>query len=214
MVHQQRPLPGLRRANRQVFFERLGRFRSIRHLAFLSPLAAHANPALGHVDIVEVHARKFADAQPAAIEQLKHQQIALRVRALERVLRHAVHQAVLVCSAVGTRGSRAGARSGSPHQACDVRRDYGPFAQHELEQRPDGGQFAADRVTTHSGRHRREPPSTRAIASARSQSGGRGAIVGSSGHGRKIFHETERESVRIIPATRVMARGVLAAKLG
>jgi len=37
------------------------------NLAFFVPFPAHPQPALSHIDIFEVHAHQFADANPATI---------------------------------------------------------------------------------------------------------------------------------------------------
>ena len=87
VIHQQRALARLGGALRQIFFERRRRFLSIRHLALLAALAAHANPALAQIEVVEIEPHQFADAQAAAVQQLEQRDVALGMRPLELVLR-------------------------------------------------------------------------------------------------------------------------------
>ena len=108
VIHQQSALPGFGGADRQILFERRRGFRSVRHLPLLAALAAHANPVLGGIEIVQIQPDQFADAQAAAVQQLEQKQVALRIRALQAV-RGDAFTSVLVCSAVGTTGTRCGA---------------------------------------------------------------------------------------------------------
>ena len=55
----------------EVALQGLGGLAGKRHLAFLFAFAADAEPAFGAVEIFEVEAGQFADADAAAVEQFE-----------------------------------------------------------------------------------------------------------------------------------------------
>src|SRR5690242_2928461 len=72
-----------RLADGEVAVDGGGRFRAEGHLPLLLPFAAHANPALAEIEIVEIQADQLADAQSAAVEQFEDGHVARRERTFE-----------------------------------------------------------------------------------------------------------------------------------
>ena len=141
MVQEDGPLLGSRTPLRQVAVEGGGGLGSERHLALLLPLAAHADPALGPIDILEAQPHQFAHAQAAAIKKLENGAVAGRMRALELVGGHCVDQSVHLL-----RGHHVGQGLGGfgrAHQARGVHGDQ-RFARKKAEQRAHRRQFAPD----------------------------------------------------------------------
>src|SRR5581483_8425673 len=67
----------------EVSFESVGRFASERNLPLLAAFTAHADPALAKIEVLEIQARQFADAQAAAVEQLEDSDVTRRIGPLE-----------------------------------------------------------------------------------------------------------------------------------
>src|ERR1035438_5421507 len=67
----------------EVALQRLGGFTGKRHLALLLAFTADAEPAGGAVDVLEVEACQFADADAATVEQLEESAVARGEGALE-----------------------------------------------------------------------------------------------------------------------------------
>src|SRR5579862_1143752 len=83
-AQQQRALIGLRGDAAGEIAVQGGRsFRAIWNLPLLPPLAPHANPLFGAVEVVEIQSDQFADAESAAVEKLEEEHIALRLRTIE-----------------------------------------------------------------------------------------------------------------------------------
>ena len=115
MIQEDGALVAHDRALGQIAFQRVGGLPRQRHLPFFAAFAAHAQPALGAVDIVEVEPDQLADAHAAAVEQLEDGAVARRMRALQLARRDAVQQRVDLLGASCTSGSRL-RRFGSAHQ--------------------------------------------------------------------------------------------------
>ena len=116
----------------QVALQRFGGLAGQRHLALLAALAAHAHPALGAVEIVEVQPGQFADAHAAAVEQLEDGAVARRMRPLQLARGDTPSISALACSAVITSGSFLGALGVRTRRATLIG-DHA-FAQHEAEE--------------------------------------------------------------------------------
>ena len=88
--------PDRRLPQSEIALQRLRRFAGVGHLPFLLALAAHANPALVEIEVIQIQAHQFADAQPAPVQQLEDRQIARRIGPFEFVRRrqNAIHQPV------------------------------------------------------------------------------------------------------------------------
>jgi hypothetical protein len=55
----------------QILFQRRCGFGAVRSLALLASFPSYENPALGHVEVVEIEADQFADPETAAIEKFE-----------------------------------------------------------------------------------------------------------------------------------------------
>ena len=130
VVDQQGSLGGFGGALGKIIFERGSGFRSVGDLPLLFSFAADANPALLEIEIVEIQADQFGDAQAAAVEQLEQEQVALGMRAVQLILSDAVDQRVGLFGS-GNQGDALGSFGGS-HQARGVGAN-GAFAEHEGE---------------------------------------------------------------------------------
>ena len=126
----------------QVALQRLGGLAGHGHLALLAALAAHAQPALGAVQVFQVQPRQLADAHAAAVEQLEDGAVARRDAAAPACPPRTPSISALTCSGVITSGSFLG-RFGRAHQARHVDRDHA-LAQQEAEQAADRRQLAPD----------------------------------------------------------------------
>ena len=69
MIQKERRLARI--ADGQIFFQRRRGFGAIRGLALLASFPSYENPALGHVEVVEVETDQFTDPETAAIEKLE-----------------------------------------------------------------------------------------------------------------------------------------------
>ncbi len=125
----------------EVALQGLGGFAGQRSLALLAAFAAHAQPALGAVQIFQVQSGQLADAQPAAVEELEDGAVAHRMRALQLAGSHAVDQRV---------GLLGGHHLGQLLGALGVRSRRAvliftrPSRSRKAKQTAHGGQLAAD----------------------------------------------------------------------
>src|SRR5271168_2006816 len=148
MIDHQGAVAGLGGAYLQILVEGGRGLGSVGDLALLTAFAADANPAFGSVEIVEIQAGQFTDAEAAAVEELEEKQIALGVGAFQRIGSNAVDQCVGLFGG-GDDGDAPGGLRGADQPGW-VRRDRA-FAKHEFEERSYGGQLAADRDDAEAG---------------------------------------------------------------
>src|SRR5579863_10516242 len=69
----------------QIFFQCGGGFRAVGSLALLAAFTANEDPAFGHVEVGEIEADQFADAEAAAVEQLEQEEVAFGMWTVECV---------------------------------------------------------------------------------------------------------------------------------
>src|SRR5258708_5676355 len=102
MVREQSLLARFHGTHGAILFERRGSSRAILNLPLLATFAAHANPLLPSIEILQIEPDEFADAQAAPVQQLENQTVAFGERPLQTVFGYRIDKVV------GLLGSRNG----------------------------------------------------------------------------------------------------------
>src|SRR5258707_13122512 len=145
MIRQQGPVARLDNPYLQILFECRSRSRAIGHLPFLATLAAHPNPLLAKIEIVQIETHQFADAQTATVQQLEYQPVSFGEGPFQAIRSHSVDQFVGLLRGGYSRQTLWSFRR--PNQARDVSR-YGAVLCQKLKQRSHRGQLSANRDGT------------------------------------------------------------------
>src|ERR1035437_2964698 len=139
MVEKRRGIGG--DAESQVFFQCGGGLRAVGSLPLLAAFTPDENPALGHVEVGEIEADQFADAEAAAVVELEQEQVAFGMRAVERIGGDAFDQRIGLLG--GGHGGDALRAFGWAGQLRGDRRG-GSSTEEKFEQRSNGGELSAD----------------------------------------------------------------------